>query len=249
MHRTLYLAGTSQDEDKTCHLCDEKENITHLVRCTAIRTRFWDNIALVMTKMGFTIPEPGLEREAFWLLGRIDRDSAVTPEQAGMIFIAWRCLYAEIVHARLDKAPMKIDRAFNRVWQMTITRLKAEGEKWRKWHQINKGSGRKSHYPKKYRDRKVMTFSEEAEYTIHPEIMRAYEISYRIMRKDGGDTVLTPQTQHIPGNPRKHTTDLDTDRQPKCRKNHPCECHSSPNSHTPRGQTTTSPTSEMEFDL
>ena len=146
------------------------------------------NIALVMRAIGFETPNGNLERDAFWLLGRMSSGKAVGPEQAGIMFIAWRCLYAEIVHSRVDGTLMNIGRALNRVWQMTITRLRAEGEKWRKWHKINSGSGKKSYFPEKYQDRRVIRFNEDAEYTINSNIFRAYDISLRIIRgdKDGG---------------------------------------------------------------
>ena len=147
MHRNLYLAGSSQEEDKACRMCPAKENITHLVRCPVICAGFWDRIALVMVSMGMEVPAGGLGREAFWLLGCMGSGKVVGQAQAGIIFIAWRCLYAEIVHSRVEGTPARMTRAHNRVWQMTITRLRAEGERWKKWHRINVGSGCKSYYP------------------------------------------------------------------------------------------------------
>jgi hypothetical protein len=94
-----------------------------------------------------------------------------------MLYIAWRCLYAEVVHSRVEGTRMDVGRALHRVWQMTITRLRAEGEKWRRWHVINVGSGRKSYFPKKYQDRKVITFDEYANYKINSLILGAYEIT------------------------------------------------------------------------
>ena len=88
MHRNLYLAGSSNEPDKTCRVCSEKENIVHLVRCQVIRANYWDMIAEKMREMGFRVPPQGLQREAFWLLGRIDKNRAVPPEQAGIMFIA-----------------------------------------------------------------------------------------------------------------------------------------------------------------
>ena len=42
---------------------------------------------------------------------------------------------------------------------------------------INVGSGRKSYFPKKYQDRKVITFDEYANYKINSLILGAYEIT------------------------------------------------------------------------
>ena len=159
-------------------MCPAKENITHLVRCPVICAGFWDRIALVMVSMGMEVPAGGLGREAFWLLGCMGSGKVVGQAQAGIIFIAWRCLYAEIVHSRVEGTPARMTRAHNRVWQMTITRLRAEGERWKKWHRINVGSGCKSYYPEQLREKKVMTFlNHKAEYKLHPRIMQAYYAS------------------------------------------------------------------------
>ena len=144
MHRNLYLGGTSTDGDTSCRVCEEKENIIHLVRCTIIRKEFWDPIAATMQSMSMRVPQTPLAREAFWLLGRMDQTQTTGGAQAGIIFLAWRCLYAEIVHTRVDETPMTLKRAYNRVWQMTISRLKAEGERWRHWHKVNVSSGNNS---------------------------------------------------------------------------------------------------------
>ena len=69
---------------------------------------------------------------------------------------------------------MRLAHAYNRVWQMTITRLRAEGEKWNLWHRKNRWSGKKSYFPKKYRNRVVIKFDETADYTINQVIMREY---------------------------------------------------------------------------
>ena len=174
MHRNLYLAGNSED-DNSCLVCDDKENVIHLVRCKTILTTFWDRIARVMQRMGFHVPSGKLEYEAFWLLGRMDQTSAVGPEQAGIMFIAWRCLYAAIVHSRVEKVSLDLEHAYNRIWQMTITRLRAEGEKWNLWHRLNHHSGKKSYFPKKFQQRTVMSLDEKANYWINPEILAEYD--------------------------------------------------------------------------
>jgi hypothetical protein len=228
MHRNLYLAGNSSDGDTACRVCSERENIIHLVRCIKIKTGFWDNIALVMESMEMVVPKETVQREAFWLLGRLSNSKAVGPVQAGIMFIAWRCLYAEIVHSRVEEAPMRVDRAHNRVWQMLITRLRAEGERWRLWHKINEGSGKKSYFPKKYQDRKVIAFTETAEYTINPRILRAYEISLGIMRGNQKETPVhtaanTTQSPYRPVGTKRpaKAADVTRSKRPMAETHHP----------------------------
>ena len=96
----LPVAGNLLDEDNTCRCCPARENIVHLVRCGNI-----------LIEIGCTVPTDYKELETFWLVGRLTDKKAVTPEQSGMMFIAWRCLYADIVRSRVDKVPISMLRA------------------------------------------------------------------------------------------------------------------------------------------
>ena len=64
-----------------------------------------------------------------WLFGRLSEEETVGDITSGIIFIAWRCLYAELVHSKVEKVPVSLTAAVARVWQMVITRLKAEGRR------------------------------------------------------------------------------------------------------------------------
>ena len=80
-----------------------------------------------MGDMGMPTPTCD-ERTAFILLGiqKVDgKVVAVKPEQSGLIFIAWRCLYAAIVGSRVDDRPLNLGYAYYRTLQMTITRVRA----------------------------------------------------------------------------------------------------------------------------
>ena len=102
---------------------------------------------------------------------------------------------------------MRLGSAYNRVWQMTITRLRAEGERWKLWHRINEGSGKKSYYPEKFWERQVMRFLDHtADYEIHPHIMQAYKTSLsRSATECVRCATQLPATQ--PGPTQTHDTD------------------------------------------
>ena len=174
MHRNLFLAGNLVDEDNSCRACISKENILHLVQCKHIRKQFWDPLTAVMTDLGYDVPAAPVERDAFWLLGRLTYKTVVGPAQAGMIFLAWRCLYAAIVHSRVDNVKIDLPRAHNRTMQMTITRLRAYGEKWSLWTRINTHTGNKSVFPEKHRLRTVIKMEEDSSYHIAPRILNEY---------------------------------------------------------------------------
>ena len=58
--------------------------------------------------------------------------------------------------------------------RMTITRLRAYGERWNLWSRINRNTGNKSVFPKDKRDRKVVVLTANAEYTAAGPIIREY---------------------------------------------------------------------------
>ena len=91
----------------------------------------------------------------------------ITPDQAGLMFIAWRCLYAAIVGSRVDERPLNLEYAYKRTLQICITRLRAYGEKWLLWSRKNQHTSMKSVIPEDKRDRTV----------IRQEMLGTYHIS------------------------------------------------------------------------
>ena len=99
------------------------------------------------------------------------------------MFIAWRCLYAAIVHSRVDKTPLRLTSAYNRTLQMTITRLRAYGEFWRRWTKINHFTGKKSVFPENKRKRVVIKMAADSTYTIHYLILQEYHATVSLARQ------------------------------------------------------------------
>ena len=128
MHRNLHVVGHRKDVDDTsCRACDEKESMLHLVQCHVIRDEFWKQVLHLVDMLGFTGPAEG-EVDMFLALGcYTDKGQVrtVAPELAGLMFIAWRCLYAAILGSRVDNRPLNLDYAYKRTLQLCITRLKA----------------------------------------------------------------------------------------------------------------------------
>ena len=61
-------------------------------------------------------------------------DEAVTREEFDMIAMAWRSLYAETVKARMDDKTLNLKRAIWTWARLTLSRVKAYGNKWYKWY-------------------------------------------------------------------------------------------------------------------
>ena len=159
MHRNLHVAGHRRDLiDTSCRACSEKETMKHLAECPIIRGDFWEPIFALIGKLGFTPPSEE-DKLIYITLGCYRKGNTIkviTPDQAGLMFIAWRCLYAEIVGSRVDERPLKLEYAYKRTLQMCITRLRAYGEKWLLWSRKNQNTSMKSVIPVNKRDRTVI---------------------------------------------------------------------------------------------
>ena len=114
----------------------------HLATCSVMVEEFWKPLIKMMEEMGFETPSPEARREFLCLgvLWEAGEQKVVKPEQSGLMFIAWRCLYAAVVGSRVDDVPIDLQRAYKRTLQLTISRLRAYGEKWKLWCAIRIGT-------------------------------------------------------------------------------------------------------------
>ena len=118
-------------------------------------------------------------------MGRVDDEEVVDDVQAGMMFIAWRCLYAEIVKTREENEKRhqrhqrhqwpNLKKAYKRCLQMIISRVTAYGEKWRKWCKLNRGTSKKSIIPLRCRNRKLIQQDMHGDYKINQELIDEYK--------------------------------------------------------------------------
>ena len=109
MHRNLYLAPHKEDPDDTaCPFCGQHQNQLHLTKCPDIRQKYWDPIITLMKKMGlprFT------HTSALLAVGRLSDTQVIDKNLSGILFLAWRCLYAELVRGRVENVtPVQIFR-------------------------------------------------------------------------------------------------------------------------------------------
>ena len=187
MHRNLYTVGHRKDlQDVSCRACNEKESQLHLATCSVMVEEFWKPLIKMMEEMGFETPSPEARREFLCLgvLWEAGEQKVVKPEQSGLMFIAWRCLYAAVVGSRVDDVPIDLQRAYKRTLQLTISRLRAYGEKWKLWCNKNRHTGLKSIIPVDKRDRTVIEQDMEGDYQLHPILIQEFtRIQQEISRK------------------------------------------------------------------
>ena len=125
--------------------------------------------------MSITLVVPWYKR--FWITGERSDGKYIDVEGAGILFLAWRCLYAETVRARTNDEQLKLKHAYARVILMSISRLKAQGQKWYRWYSRTRGISehKLKPFPRRYRKRRLMTTTATAEYEISDILLREYD--------------------------------------------------------------------------
>ena len=170
-HRTLYTVGhdTSID-DNTCRACSEPESQLHLITCGVIREEFWVRVVELLVATGMDEPENLTD---FLITGQLSDEKTAGWEYLGIVFIAFRCLYAATTESRLDSVPLDLEAAYERLVSMVVSRLNASGEKWLDW--VRRGERkRKPHIiPKRHCEKCVMSCEPTGEYKLHDAIVNA----------------------------------------------------------------------------
>jgi len=175
-HRNLWVASRDPKvADPTCNApgCTQVESMLHLAECTIIWREFWDKILNIMSAVGLRTART----RDYILLGRIGPRKYVDREEAGILFIAWRCLYAQVVNARLETTTLKLASAYARTIRLVISRLKANGTKWYRWYSRTRHiqTPKVKLFPLRYRKRKLIKTTSTAEFTINPRLIAEYE--------------------------------------------------------------------------
>ena len=174
LRRNLFTASRNPETNGTCLLCNEQETQLHLVRCEVIHREYWQSMLDLMVPLNMPIPHHKEEIEAMLVTYRLARDRVVNKEQASIIDIAWRCLYAEIVRARVDNALVCLQSAKVRGIKMLQSRAEAYGRRWELW--VIKQLGRKKikTIPRKHQRYTIVKQRAYGSYTINP-VLKAFQ--------------------------------------------------------------------------
>ena len=113
---------------------------------------------------------PTIDRELFLILGRLDDNRVVDQPQAGMLFLAWRCLYAAVTQAKLEDRRLLLLVAYERFVRMLHGRINAHGRQWQIWVRRNQNTSNKNVIPMKHRHRTVIEQQADGQYEIHKKI-------------------------------------------------------------------------------
>ena len=145
----------------------------HLAECRHIDAGFWQPIRRLLLSLGLR----SSDRVVFLVLGKLSPGKYVDKEEATVLFLAWRCLYAEVVGARLEGRQLNLKRAYARTIRLLISRLKANGTKWHRWYSRTRYWRREKVklFPERFRQRKLVVTTPDAEFTVNPTLLQAYE--------------------------------------------------------------------------
>ena len=167
-HRNLYVANRdTRIPDPTCLCCRLRpESMLHLAECTEIKDSFWEEIYGLMAKLGLKYERTSV----FRVLGIMSGNETVDKEGAGLLALAWRCMYAEIVRARVEDTEPLLEKALKRTVSMMIGRVKAYGEKWRRWHLRNRNTTRNNIIPLRHRNYKMIEVEQDGTYCVAEEL-------------------------------------------------------------------------------
>jgi hypothetical protein len=183
-HRTLRVAKHGGYDSDKCLArgCGEVENQIHLVTCRHIKNEFWKPIRDIMVRLGLAMEDfpnnlTQEEHTRLWIAEQWwDEEKgeaiAIGRETAALIHLAWRCLYAETVGARLDERELRLDFAVWKTVRLLLSRVKAYGAKWRKWFMRQRGwrPGKVKMIPEKHREYALIKSDECGSYVINTEL-------------------------------------------------------------------------------
>ena len=111
------------------------------------------------------MPQPQ-NTSAFIALGVINDKDVIEKNIAGVMFLAWRCIYAAIVTSRIEQKPLETEKAYKRLISMLISRYTAEAEFWKSWVQQAHFSYTPRIIPQQHREKVVYSQDMEGYYEI-----------------------------------------------------------------------------------
>ena len=140
----------------------------------------------------------GESTDMFLILGCIrdgDKWNTVDQATAGVITIAWRCLYAEITNSKIQERPLNLERALLRTFQMIISRLRAYGLRWKRWSIKNSNISQKWIIPESYRDRGLIKQTFDGDFSLNKTLFQI-ALSLRNSASPAGGQPPDPDHEH-----------------------------------------------------
>ena len=183
-HRNLWVAKAGGCSDPGCKArgCRQEETQEHLYECPEIQQRFWNPIFASMIRMGLA-PKPDHRYVILGIQGATGF-SGIDREEAGVMQIAWRCLYAQSVKAKLEGGYLNLEEAVYKTLRLTLSRVIAHGNKWRNWYRRQAGHVTPKTFPEEHQKKTLITFDDSARYTVSEKLKREVANSRANLRNE-----------------------------------------------------------------
>jgi hypothetical protein len=191
-HRNLFTAAREDPpmHECRCEGCTETENQLHLCECSTLRNEYWTHLVKVGTDSGMPPPE---EITDFLATGAMSDTKVISAHYSVLWFIGWRCLYAEIVHSRIENQKLDLQRALKRATAMTIGRLRAHGKGWANWISAGRFHRKPRVIPRSHQNKGLFRSDRHGEYELaEPLVDLAKRLE--IWKDRPRPTQLTPAT-------------------------------------------------------
>jgi len=167
--RAMYTVGHNKNEpDQRCRACTALETQLHFSQCPMLRIGYWDEVIKTLVDIGMKRPQ---NISSFLTLGKINNGTYIDNNFSGIMFLAWRCLYAETTSAHIENTTANLDKALTRLWSMVVSRLTAYGTRWKKWVETHTGTLQNRGIPEAHRDKTVLYQDIDGHYEIHPDLI------------------------------------------------------------------------------
>ncbi len=143
-----------------------------IAECTMLLNLVEDLLQLAVAT-GMPTPQ---DVPTFLLTGWLGKDAkgnerVISNDHAGIFFLGWRCLYAEIVRSRVDAVRIDLEKALKRAVAMIIGRIKAALSFWKSRVQTTRYQRRPFEINEKRRDRKIAYQEADGEYRLHQDLL------------------------------------------------------------------------------
>ena len=94
------------------------------------------------------------------------KHTGIDREEAGVLQIAWRCLYAQSVKTKLEGGQLNLEEAVYKTLRLTLARVIAHGNKWRNWYRRQAGHTSPKTFPLEHQEKVLITFDACARFTV-----------------------------------------------------------------------------------
>ena len=96
-------------------------------------------------------------------------------EEAGVISMAWRAIYAEVVRARNKDTKLRLQVAYAVLIRTILSRTTAHGAKWKKWYNGQRRWLGAKCVPHRHRNYKLISTEADSSFEINKELVQAFE--------------------------------------------------------------------------